>query len=147
MSPISPCLMACSMTAKWQKTNWSGICILKARCDRIFLTVWLISTLPKCSSLRSEMSVVMKVPVNLTFELEITIILVVKISASLVFTFSGVFCLIHLTLKIIVNIKGSITILWTPLPSIKVNCSTVIFFKFKTFHSWRQFMWSCQFVP
>lgn len=62
-SPTTPSCMPCSMMAKWQNTYWSGICILKARCDRMRRTVSLMLTVCMCSNLRRLMSVVINVPV------------------------------------------------------------------------------------
>lgn len=61
-SPTTPSCMPCSMMAKWQNTYWSGICILKARCDRMRRTVSLMLTVCMCSNLRRLMSVVINVP-------------------------------------------------------------------------------------
>lgn len=69
----SPRRSANSRSARWQKTYWSGIWMLNARCARIRSTVDRTSTRPSSSSCLMQMSKVMNVPAQgarfLTYQL------------------------------------------------------------------------------
>jgi len=57
-----PSRMACSTSATWQKTYWSGIWILNARCERTRRTVASTLTRPVSARRRVLISIVMNVP-------------------------------------------------------------------------------------